>query len=79
MSDYNERHKEEYNPILLSLQFCTQYDLVRTICIVSIRSLKNMIEKLQHTDRQVILRDTQTTQTKIDHKDRQTYKMDVDQ
>ena len=36
-----------------------------------------MIEKLQ-TDRQVILRDTQTTQTKIDHKDRQTYKMDVD-
>ena len=39
--------------------------------------IKEYDRKLQ-TDRQVIVRDIQTTQTKIDHKDRQTYKMDVD-
>ena len=39
--------------------------------------IKEYDRKLQ-TDRQVIVRDIQTTQTKIDHKDRQTDKMEVD-
>ena len=77
MSDYNERHKERYNPILLIIIILHTVRFSTDNLYCKYKIIKEYDRKLQ-TDRQVVVRDIQTTQTKIDHKDRQTYKMDVD-